>query len=149
MKSCIFWHITPCIQLKINQGFGGTCRLHLQGRRISKSRNRHEVGNEFAWRIIRLWKWRQHVPPKHRLTFNGIHGITSQTTEPFITTAVRTSNPRILIFYFGSSLYNMSRKYLCYLYMILIHTLYIKYIVFLSYMTNWYFRNDIIDRLCC
>jgi hypothetical protein len=33
------------------------------------------------------------VPPKRRLTFNRLHGIISQKTVFFITTAVRTSNP--------------------------------------------------------
>jgi hypothetical protein len=33
------------------------------------------------------------VPPKRRLTFNGLHGVISQKIELFITTAVRTSNP--------------------------------------------------------
>jgi hypothetical protein len=29
MKSSVFWDITP---LKVNRRFGGTCRLHFQGR---------------------------------------------------------------------------------------------------------------------
>jgi hypothetical protein len=36
MRSSIFWDITLCSKLKINWCFGGTCRLHLQGSRISK-----------------------------------------------------------------------------------------------------------------
>jgi hypothetical protein len=36
MKSSIFWDITPCSSLKVNLCFGGTCRLHIQGRRISQ-----------------------------------------------------------------------------------------------------------------
>jgi hypothetical protein len=36
MKSTIFWDITLCGPLKVNQHFEGTCRLHLQGRIISK-----------------------------------------------------------------------------------------------------------------
>jgi hypothetical protein len=42
MKSSVFWDITPCSPLKANRRFGGTCRLHLQGRRISRSRNQRE-----------------------------------------------------------------------------------------------------------
>jgi hypothetical protein len=34
MKSSIFWDITPCSPLKVNQCFGGTSRLYLQVRRI-------------------------------------------------------------------------------------------------------------------
>jgi hypothetical protein len=26
-----------------------------------------------AWFIIGRWRWRQHVPPKRRLTFNGLN----------------------------------------------------------------------------
>jgi hypothetical protein len=33
MKRIIFWDITPCSLLSVNQCFGGTYRLHLQGRR--------------------------------------------------------------------------------------------------------------------
>jgi hypothetical protein len=35
-------------------------------------------------------KWMRYVPPKRRLTFNGIHGVISQKVGLFITTAVRT-----------------------------------------------------------
>jgi hypothetical protein len=35
MKSTIFWDIKLCSLLKVNRRFGGTYRLHLQGRRIS------------------------------------------------------------------------------------------------------------------
>jgi hypothetical protein len=33
MKSIIFWDMTPCSPLSFNRRFGGTHRLHLQGRR--------------------------------------------------------------------------------------------------------------------
>jgi hypothetical protein len=35
IKKYIFWDITPCSPLKVNLRFGGVCRLHLQGRRMS------------------------------------------------------------------------------------------------------------------
>jgi hypothetical protein len=34
MKSIIFWDMTPCSPLSCTRRFGGTYRLHLQGRRI-------------------------------------------------------------------------------------------------------------------
>jgi hypothetical protein len=37
----------------------------------------------------------RYVPLKPRLTFNVLHGVISQKTVLFITTAVRTSNPAI------------------------------------------------------
>jgi hypothetical protein len=33
MKSIIFWDVMPCSLLRCNRRFGGTYRLHLQGRR--------------------------------------------------------------------------------------------------------------------
>jgi hypothetical protein len=42
MKSSIFWDITPYSPVKVNIRFGGTGRLHLQGRRISQTRNWRE-----------------------------------------------------------------------------------------------------------
>jgi hypothetical protein len=39
VKSTIFWNIALCSPLKGNQRFGGTYRLHLQGRIISCARN--------------------------------------------------------------------------------------------------------------
>jgi hypothetical protein len=52
-------------------------------------------------------RWR-YVPPKRRLTLNGLHGVISQMMMLFITTAVKTSNPTVfvlshLIFPHGSS----------------------------------------------
>jgi hypothetical protein len=38
MKSVIFWEMTPCSALSFNRRFGGTYRLHLQGRRNSFSK---------------------------------------------------------------------------------------------------------------
>jgi hypothetical protein len=40
--SSILWDITPCSPLKANRPFGGTYRIHLQGRRISRVRNQRE-----------------------------------------------------------------------------------------------------------
>jgi hypothetical protein len=46
MKMSILCDITPCSPLKINPGFRGTCRLYLQGRGISQTRNQHEAGSK-------------------------------------------------------------------------------------------------------
>jgi hypothetical protein len=37
MNNPIFWYITSYSPLKVNWSFGGTCRLYLQGRRISEA----------------------------------------------------------------------------------------------------------------
>jgi hypothetical protein len=39
MNSIIFWDMTPCSLLSCNRCFGGTYRLHLQGRRNNFSKN--------------------------------------------------------------------------------------------------------------
>jgi hypothetical protein len=70
--------------LKVNRRFGGTCHLHLQGRRISQARNQRESS------------CLPRVPPKRRLTFNGLHSVISQKIKLFITTVLITSNPTSL-----------------------------------------------------
>jgi hypothetical protein len=82
LKSTIFWDITPCSLLIVNRLIGGT--------RCSAC---HLLSRWFLCRLIlRPWRWRRYVPPKRRLTFNGLH-IISQKIVRFITTIVRTSDP--------------------------------------------------------
>jgi hypothetical protein len=64
MKSIAFWYMTPCSFLKFNRRFGGTYRLHLLCRRIRRARYQRQS------------RWQ------------------AQKIALFITTAVRTSNPR-------------------------------------------------------
>jgi hypothetical protein len=45
-KSSVFWDITPCSPLSVNRRFGGSYRLHLQGRKISQARNRCQAGSK-------------------------------------------------------------------------------------------------------
>jgi hypothetical protein len=73
VKKAVFWDVAPC-RNGVNRRFGGTYRLHLQGRR----------------EIIRK-------PPREASVrdFRGtpfLHGATSQKTTFFIVTAVKTSN---------------------------------------------------------
>jgi hypothetical protein len=77
MKCTIFWDITPRSPLKA---------LFLSPAFTLFS----------CWLIFRPWTWRRYVPPKSRLTFNGLQGIISQKMVLFITTDVRTPNPTIL-----------------------------------------------------
>jgi hypothetical protein len=78
MKRTVFWDITTCNPLKVNRRFGGTYRLYVQGRRIRRARNLLSR-RYFAPLILRPWRWRRYDPPKCRLTFNGLHGVISQT----------------------------------------------------------------------
>jgi hypothetical protein len=43
-------------------------------------------------------RWRRFVPQKRRLTFTGLHGVISQKTELFITTAVRAGHSGRAVF---------------------------------------------------
>jgi hypothetical protein len=97
MKSTIFWNITPYSPLSVKRRFWGTYRLHLQRRKtkLSKKLAWKEMESFHAGFLLSLffqpWRWRRNVPPKRRLTLNGLHGVTSQKMVLFITTAVRTS----------------------------------------------------------
>jgi hypothetical protein len=42
MNSSVFWDITVYSLLKAKRRFGGTCRLHLQGLKISRARTQRE-----------------------------------------------------------------------------------------------------------
>jgi hypothetical protein len=57
MKNSISWDKTPCMPLKVNRRFGGTCRIQLHDRRISQERHQGEAGSKQALRC---------VPPKRR-----------------------------------------------------------------------------------
>jgi hypothetical protein len=61
--------------LKVNQHFGGTCRFHLQGQRISKARKLRESGFEAEPLLSRWFLAWQHIPPKLWFTFNGLQKI--------------------------------------------------------------------------
>jgi hypothetical protein len=43
MKITVFWDITPCSPLKVSRHFGGTFRIHLHDRKISRTRNQREI----------------------------------------------------------------------------------------------------------
>jgi hypothetical protein len=82
LKSSIFWNITPCSPLKINR----RSRRNMPPPSGLKNKSSRKV----AWS---RWQALRHVPPKHQLIFNWLHGVISQKIEFFISTAVRTSNP--------------------------------------------------------
>jgi hypothetical protein len=46
LKHSVLWDIMPSSPLKVNQRFGETYRLHLQGWRLSQARNHHEAGSK-------------------------------------------------------------------------------------------------------
>jgi hypothetical protein len=36
LNNAVFWDVAPCRSCEMNRSFGGTYRLHLQGRKISE-----------------------------------------------------------------------------------------------------------------
>jgi hypothetical protein len=56
------------------------------------SESKNKLNKKPAWKqvasraklIFRPWRCRRHVPPKHQLTFNRLHGVISQKVELFI-----------------------------------------------------------------
>jgi hypothetical protein len=51
----------------------------------------------YAWFTLQLWRWRWHVPAN---CLTRLHGVMSRKTQHFITTAVRTSNPTLIVLTF-------------------------------------------------
>jgi hypothetical protein len=73
-QEAFFWEIMPCSPLKINRYFGGTCLLHLQGRRMSKKSGWKQVaGRIYCYRIyptlrhIKFYPLHPTHPPKIKL----------------------------------------------------------------------------------
>jgi hypothetical protein len=66
----------------------------------------------FAWLILRLWRWMQHVLPKRQLTLNGLYGVIFQKTEP-MATAVRISDPRCVLLTFSPWRWSFSKTSNC------------------------------------
>jgi hypothetical protein len=80
VKNAVFWDVAPCRSC-VNRRFGGTYRLHHQGRKI------RERGTSVSRWLLTEWC----ASPKRRFTQN-LHGATSKKTALFIVTAVKTSN---------------------------------------------------------
>jgi hypothetical protein len=88
-----FWNIMRCSLLKVNRRFGGTYRLHLQGRKISWARNQRATYFHADFLLLLFFnpEYADDISSKRRLTFRRLHGIISQKIVLVITTAVRTS----------------------------------------------------------
>jgi hypothetical protein len=95
-KCPIFWDITQCSTLKFNLRSGGTCRLHLQGRAQDSALCPLLSDLFLVYLIHQHWRWRQHVPPERRLTFNVLQGVIFQRQTRFKTTSVRKSDSHFM-----------------------------------------------------
>jgi hypothetical protein len=58
--------------------FGGTCHLHLQGRRISQARNEHTAGSKQSSMTVPCLAYSSNLA-----IFNGLHGTVFQEIELF------------------------------------------------------------------
>jgi hypothetical protein len=67
LKSIFFWDVTPCSALSGTRRFGGTYRLHLQGRRIVQQSSEQASGKQRTTR--------RHIP-EDSLQFNFVLSIT-------------------------------------------------------------------------
>jgi hypothetical protein len=95
-KNSVFRDTTPCNPFKVP-----TFQRNLSPQ-SSKSWNKpRNLANRFilisCLSYASTWRWRRHVPPKRLLTFDGLQVIASQKTEFFITTAVRTWTPTMIV----------------------------------------------------
>jgi hypothetical protein len=103
MNNYICWNITLCNPLKVNRHLAGKCLLCLLTASCWF----------LAWLILRPWRCRRHVPPKRQLTFSGLRVVISQTTEFFIASAARTTNPKRILYSYASNCKNSSSHHTC------------------------------------
>jgi hypothetical protein len=101
LKSTVFLDRTPCSPLTVNRRFGGTSPMSSGSNKPSKILARKQVANRA------LYRWRRDIPPKRRMTFNGLQGVISQKILLFITTTVRTSNRTLHFHYMWYSEYDL------------------------------------------
>jgi hypothetical protein len=78
MKNAVFWDVTPCRSC-VNRRFGGKYRLHLQGRKNSRERNRREQVAAATLKIeaIRCTETSVHTgsTPRHFLEDGVLQGL--------------------------------------------------------------------------
>jgi hypothetical protein len=80
------WNIImSCSQVKVTRWFGGICCLHLQDWIISQHEAELSLPLASCWfltsLILQPWRWRQYIPPKCYLFFNGLHNVIFQKIE--------------------------------------------------------------------
>jgi hypothetical protein len=94
--------VKPCSSVEVQWRLAEKYCLHLQYRIRNRSKMKWKnlssgilrsairckltISRWFlAWLILRPWRWRRHVSPKRRLTFNGLQCLISHKMELFIT----------------------------------------------------------------
>jgi hypothetical protein len=124
MKSSIFWDITPCSP---SRRFGGACRHHLQGRRISQARHQRES------------RWQAQLCLPHSLTLKVKVTCSSETSVDF----QRTTRRCILE---DRSIHNHRCENLkCYLSAVVHKTYYLTWIKFFSLRPRMLIATQVPD----
>jgi hypothetical protein len=93
MKNTVFWDVMPhgsCKNWRLEECIASIIRVTRIGEigTLTVTSNRRMLR---IFRFLSLWWWRHYVPPKSRF-LQKPHGTTSQKTEFFIVTAMKTSN---------------------------------------------------------
>jgi hypothetical protein len=85
MKSTISWDVMSCSLLNVNLRFGGTYRLHLQGRKnkFGKKPAFKQVASWFLAGLIFLTLKMEAVCSSETSVDNGLHGVISQKMALF------------------------------------------------------------------
>jgi hypothetical protein len=73
MKNSIFWDITLCSPVKINRRFGGTDRLHPQGRSVSQARNYPGDSGYFSEMSVNFHRTTRSYIPEDRTLQKPLH----------------------------------------------------------------------------
>jgi hypothetical protein len=94
----VFRVVTPYSSDRASR-FGGTYRLHLQGRRVSQVRPTPAVRFSLllAWPTLQPWRLRRYGPPK-REALSELYGVTTQNTVLFITIIDKQNKYTIVTF---------------------------------------------------
>jgi hypothetical protein len=93
-KNAVVWDVTPCGCRK-NQRFGGTYRLHHQGKKNQRVRNvsgNYQPANVFPISLILFTLMMEAMRSSETRLLQEPHGVTPQNTAFSIVTAVKASD---------------------------------------------------------
>jgi hypothetical protein len=97
LNVAIFCDIEPCGQY-VNRRFGGTCHIHLQGKKSAEQETSHLLQARFLLGRILTLKTEAIRSSETSVQYE-LHGAISQKMATFLTSAVTTSYPKYLYVY--------------------------------------------------
>jgi hypothetical protein len=100
LKSSAFSDIMPYSPLKVNRTLLRNISPPSSGTKNKLCLACHLLSFWFLdLLILRTWRWRQYVAPKHRLTFNGLYGVLSQKMwDPFENRCIKFTDTKKIKF---------------------------------------------------